>query len=204
MATVQHNVLTGSALHEPKGVASASANRVYVANGLGSGTWSQLTTASIDATSIATIKAFQEQLFHVSDVRASGTNGGIFNNGAWQTRILNTTNVNGISGASLSGNQLILPTGSYIIMAEAVANSVDQNQLRLQNVTDATTALTGMNTVATGVAIIATLTGKFTLLAGKTLELQHRCLTSHGPDGFGSAIGFGSEHYAEVMIWKVA
>lgn len=34
-----HSTLTGTALHEPKGVATAAANQVYVANGTGSGVW---------------------------------------------------------------------------------------------------------------------------------------------------------------------
>jgi hypothetical protein len=34
----EHRFLTGASLHEPKGVATASANRVYVADGAGSGT----------------------------------------------------------------------------------------------------------------------------------------------------------------------
>ena len=38
MAT-QHSVITGSDLHEPKGIASAGANKVYVADGAGSGTF---------------------------------------------------------------------------------------------------------------------------------------------------------------------
>ena len=39
MANVEHSVLTGSALHEPKGAAAASSGQTYVANGSGSGTW---------------------------------------------------------------------------------------------------------------------------------------------------------------------
>jgi len=39
MANVEHSSLTGSALHEPKGVASANSGETYVANGSGSGTW---------------------------------------------------------------------------------------------------------------------------------------------------------------------
>ena len=39
MANVEHSALTGSALHEPKGVASANSGEAYVANGSGSGTW---------------------------------------------------------------------------------------------------------------------------------------------------------------------
>lgn len=37
-----HKDLTGTDLHEPKGVASASSGQVYVANGSGSGAWSAL------------------------------------------------------------------------------------------------------------------------------------------------------------------
>ena len=39
MADVTHASLTGSDLHEPKGVSTASANQIYVANGAGSGVW---------------------------------------------------------------------------------------------------------------------------------------------------------------------
>lgn len=39
MANVQHSALTGSELHEPKGVASATDQDVYVADGAGSGAW---------------------------------------------------------------------------------------------------------------------------------------------------------------------
>lgn len=35
----EHRLLTGDSLHEPKGIESASAGQVYVANGLGSGSW---------------------------------------------------------------------------------------------------------------------------------------------------------------------
>ena len=37
--TIQHNLITGSDLHEPKGVSAASNKTVYVANGSGSGAW---------------------------------------------------------------------------------------------------------------------------------------------------------------------
>lgn len=39
MPTVQHNTLTTTDLHEPKGVDSASSNEVYLADGAGSGSW---------------------------------------------------------------------------------------------------------------------------------------------------------------------
>lgn len=36
---VEHRNLTGASLHEPKGVENANSGEVYVANGLGSGVW---------------------------------------------------------------------------------------------------------------------------------------------------------------------
>tara|TARA_R110002124_G_scaffold134696_2_gene297462 strand:- start:984 stop:1454 length:471 start_codon:yes stop_codon:yes gene_type:complete len=44
MANVNHSSLTDPLIHEPKGVASASVGKVYVANGSGSGTWTSKET----------------------------------------------------------------------------------------------------------------------------------------------------------------
>lgn len=52
MAIVQHNALTGASLHEPKGADTATVDKLYAANGAGSGTWRKLTSASIDTTSV--------------------------------------------------------------------------------------------------------------------------------------------------------
>ena len=42
MANVNHSTLTDPYLHEPKGVAAASAGDVYIADGAGSGDWTQI------------------------------------------------------------------------------------------------------------------------------------------------------------------
>lgn len=55
---IKHSLLTGAALHEPKGVESAGASTYYRANGAGSGAWVKPTTfvtgvsASADETAI--------------------------------------------------------------------------------------------------------------------------------------------------------
>lgn len=46
IANVSHASLTGSQLHEPKGAAAAALGQVYVANGSGSGTWTDIGTSS--------------------------------------------------------------------------------------------------------------------------------------------------------------
>lgn len=39
MANINHSTLTDPYIHEPKGVSTASAGQIYVANGSGSGSW---------------------------------------------------------------------------------------------------------------------------------------------------------------------
>lgn len=50
-----HKDLADAHLHEPKGVASASVDTVYVANGSGSGTWAKIGASSINGTSVLNI-----------------------------------------------------------------------------------------------------------------------------------------------------
>ena len=52
MANVVHSGLTAANLHEPKGVASATVDKVYVSNGAGSGAWQKIESDQIDTTSI--------------------------------------------------------------------------------------------------------------------------------------------------------
>lgn len=56
---VAHSALTGSNLHEPKGVASAASGTVYVADGAGSGTWATLTTSSLNSGSLKNINKYK-------------------------------------------------------------------------------------------------------------------------------------------------
>ena len=53
-----HSTLTGADLHESKGVASASVNTVYVADGSGSGSWQKIKTTSLDTSSIKDTNIF--------------------------------------------------------------------------------------------------------------------------------------------------
>lgn len=46
MADVSHALLTGSELHEPKGIETASLGEVYVADGSGSGSWNNIGASS--------------------------------------------------------------------------------------------------------------------------------------------------------------
>jgi hypothetical protein len=58
---------------------------------------------------------FESALLHVRDEKSNGTAGGGSTSGSYETRTLNTVMTNEVSGASLTSNQIILPSGTYFI-----------------------------------------------------------------------------------------
>ena len=152
---------------------------------------------------------FGSALLHVRDEKANGTNGGTFTNGAWRTRTLNTSLTNEISGASLSSNQITLPSGTYYIHASAPAYSIDRHKLKLRNTTDSSDTLIGTSEQGENAYAgfnRSFVIGRFTIAAQKTFELQHRCTTTISTNGFGLSSTWSGEIevYTAVQIWKVA
>lgn len=146
---------------------------------------------------------------HFRDEKAANTNGGEFTSGAFRTRVLNTTVVNNITGASLASNQVTLPSGSYFVISRSPAYRVDANQSRIYNITDAAVIITGTNAYSGSIADYAAIDswafGFFTLSASKVIELQHRCQTTKTVNGFGVLNNFGAnEVYSEILFWKVS
>jgi hypothetical protein len=141
------------------------------------------------------------------DEKTQNTAGGTFTSGAWRTRTLNTE-VSDVGGfGSLASNQITLSAGTYIISASAPAFFVNAHQLRLQNITDTATVLTGQSAYTgasnQGSQSSALLQGVFTVAASKALELQHQCGTTRSTDGFGVQGNFTTEVYAVVELWKI-
>lgn len=203
MANVQHNALTGSSLHENKGVSSATDNTVATASSSAT-VWQKLTHNHLTTTG----NPFGAQLLHVQDEQTSGTSGGTFSAGSFVKRTLNTVKTNEITSASLSSSVISLPAGTYHVRARAPANRVQEHQLRLRNTTDSTDLVLGSNALTnSGIGQMVTdshLEGRFTLAGTKNVELQHRCGTTLVGSGFGTANGWGTEIYAQVWIWKIA
>lgn len=138
---------------------------------------------------------------------ASGTHGGTFTSGSWQTRPI-TTEVSDSNGhCSLSSNQFTLEAGTYRITAKAYAGPVTGNRLRLYNITDSAVTALGVNNLATasaGTGNEATLESEFTIGASKTFELQHRCNSTYATTGFGYATGWDTEIYCTIELLKIA
>lgn len=152
----------------------------------------------------------------ITDVKAANTDGGTFTSGAWRTRVLNTIQTNGTSGASIASNQLTLTAGTYRINGYAPARNVFNHQTRIQNITDATTAIlggcqftqdaSGVLGIGGGVATSnSDFDGLFTIASTKVFELQHQCSVSQNTNGFGVATNFGVNCvYSKVIVTKFA
>ena len=174
-----------------------------------------ITTAMIQDSAITSAKQdvlanpFGKQFLHVQDQK-SAAEGGTFNSGDWRTRTLNTILTNEITGASLSSNQITLPSGTYYIHAFAPGYRVDRHQLRLFNLTDSSVVFYGSaeyNLAASLVSTRSSIFGRFTIAAQKVFEIQHRAETTQNTFGFGVSpdSGFGQNgRYAEAQIWRIS
>jgi hypothetical protein len=230
MANVEHSVLTGSDLHESKGVAAAANNRVFVTNGAGSGSFQQVPAAAIAA---AGVLVFQAQLYHIRDERSSGTDSDTLTVSTWNTRALNTEVTDELT-VTTSGNQMSLAAGTYYIEVNAstyfqgtYVHNTTTNQifskLRLRNVTDSTTLINGQswtfmhaddgggNDCACSITAPASLSGRFTLAGTKSIEVQNWVVNNMGAGVLakvtksGKAISSGeNEVYTDVRLWKIA
>lgn len=163
-----------------------------------------ITLAKLDPSVTA---MFSNQIVHIKEVQPSGTRGGTFTSGSYQTRVLNTLeNTPGYAWVSLASNQFTLQPGTYDIQAFAPATTVEQNKAILRNITASTTDIVGSAGWNIGVDVMSgsTITGSVTISVPTTYEIQHRCVSTDASNGFGEACSFGdSEVYTTVRIQKV-
>ena len=88
--TIQHNLIADPDIHEPKGVATAASNSIYVANGSGSGVWQTADTSSLADGAVETAK--------IEDLNVTGAK--IANQTIATTKLLGLT-TNGTAGQLL-------------------------------------------------------------------------------------------------------
>ena len=108
--------------------------------------------------------------------------------------------------ASLSSNQITLPSGTYFITASAPMHVVARHKLKLRNITDSSDTLIGTSEYHNSDEQVRSfLTGRFTIASSKTFELQHYSQNSIATNGLGMQTSASVvEVYADVQIWKVA
>lgn len=144
MATVEHADIIDPQIHEPKGITTAAANRVYVSDGDGSGSWSRVPLQALTDS----VNAFSSQLLHVQQLNIQPTNV----SRTWYLGRLDTVVQNDIS-ATLVDNTLTLPSGTYIVdgIAQQLTGSDDSTsnvlRARLYNSTLNTAIIEGTSDV---------------------------------------------------------
>ena len=158
------------------------------------------------ADNMAYFKAALDNYVHIEEQQTSGTDGGTFTSGAWQTRVLNTEVADPGGLATLASNQITLAAGTYRVHIACPAYKVGVHQARLQNISDGTTLLLGGNAAA-GAAdngyTHAMIQGVFTIASSKVLEVQHRGTTTASTTGFGLATSWGTEVYTTVELIRI-
>ena len=206
MANVAHSSLTGSNLHETKGMASATDDYVLTATS-GAGVYKKLTHVNLTTTG----NPFGAQLFHTRHAPSSGTGSDSLISGSWNTRTIGTSVTNEITSASLASNQLTLPAGTYFIQGWATlytSTGATIGKIRLRNITGSATLLVGTNIyLASGSSNIASsgiqcIQGRFTLAGSTVCELQNYVTSSCAG---GTPISSGEiENYVDLCVWKVS
>lgn len=160
-------------------------------------------------------------LLHLRDQVASAAAPQSLTNSTWNTRRLQTTVTNEITGASIASNQLTLPAGTFEVsgfakVSSAVTTSYDLlSQLRLRNITGAATLLVGMSHANAGFVnpgqgsasseTLAAINGRFTLGGSSVVELQNYVFGNAGSVTGGRAGSTGEvEVYTDLLIRRVA
>jgi hypothetical protein len=141
----------------------------------------------------------------IEEQQPSGTNGGTFTSGSYQTRVLNTLVRNAGSIASLVSNQVTLAAGTYYFRWAAPGVNTTQHKTKLRNVTASSdvafgtseyAATSGASTQSVGSCVV-------TIGGSTSFSIQHQCLVTATTNGFGVASTFGTEVYTRLEITKL-
>lgn len=157
---------------------------------------------------LTTMKTFAQAGYALyRDEKAQNTVGGTLTAGSWGTRTLNTESVDNIvGGASVAANQVTLPAGTFRFRGAAPFYRVGACQVRLQNITDATTAALGTvrnsGNSGTGAVVQCEVSGRFTIAAPKAFELQYQIGASVGTSDGGPVGNFATEVYSFLEFWQ--
>ena len=160
----------------------------------------------VQKSNLASQGVYESALLHVRQEESSGGGSGSMSTSAWNTRTLNTVMTNEITSASLSSNQITLPSGTYYIYAYGLGYACTKHQTKLYNTTDASDVLLGNSSMAHatyGQNTHSIVSGRFTISAQKVFELQSKSSSARATNGLGVHAGLGTEVYTDANIWKV-
>jgi hypothetical protein len=141
----------------------------------------------------------------ISEVKASGVDGGTFNTGL-QTRDLNSKPIDEIGVTLSGGNTFQLPAGTYLIEAWCPAYYVSAHAAIIYDLTGAGVVGYGKNAYSSVYTQSdAYVVAKVTPSSNNQYQVKHRGTISRSTDGFGKANSFiGQETYTMVKITQLS
>lgn len=181
MAT-EHSDITDPLIHEPKGISTAAANTVYVADGSASGDWAKLPREALADGSLSSVVYVMHT--NTTPTLVSGT---------WTQMSLSALENNQV-GATLSTNTLTLPAGTYDVdgyTSLSFSNSgtrVVVARTRLYSTTSSSEIILSspfveVMTSSTRVQTDLRYNGRFTLAGSTNIILQGYINNADGSDG---------------------
>jgi hypothetical protein len=182
----------------------AGANTQFKVTGGASG--NVLTTDGLGALTWGAPAALFVSYALIVDEKTSGTGGGTFTSGAWQTRDLQTEIFDPDGIVSIATNAFTLAAGSYFIKWSASASKVDNHLSRLYDITGAASVQTGrggyVNSSYWGQGI-SDGGARVTPSGSNVYRIEHRCQTTQATIGFGQAVSFSVPYsFTSVEIFK--
>jgi hypothetical protein len=196
MTTISHKNLSGTQLHENKGVAAATDNHVLTASS-GASVWKQLDNTNL----------IYGQLVHARFSKAAGTVGGAATAGAWTKYPFSSLETNEVSGASMASSVISLPAGTYEVYGYCTFSATSITQIRLRNTTSSVTELVGHSVRAENSdnqSTTAMILGRFDLAGTRDIELQYHTGTSTSSSDLGAPRNAGEiEVYGDLLIKRI-
>ena len=134
--------------------------------------------------------------------------GGNANDNAWRVINQNTNAtivLNGITGASYSGNQVTLPVGHYIMRYNRSFSVTNYTQFALYNVTDAVytygpSCKMGNSSATFDNNVIVFETPIEVVTSSKVFEMRYKCRVDRATDGMGRDMGSDNCHGQWVIM----
>jgi hypothetical protein len=158
------------------------------------------------------IKAYidnSKPLFHVQDHKLDGVTGGASLVGI-NYRQLNSIVTDEIADAELTSNQIVLPTGTYLIDAIVPSIGADRTQAFLYNETTTTNVIVGStaysNDSTNGSTVYNHIRGQVTVAAAtETFSITQYCQLARSEGlGVASIVNIGAGNiYTDCLIWKI-
>lgn len=142
----------------------------------------------------------------IQDIKPDGSNGGSSISGE-QVRDLNTIVHNPSGIVSLTGNQITLVEGFYMVFAVSSAYCAYANWLTFWSVSNGKViqGSSAFGAVAYSRGTTAVLVGGFPSGTAETFELRHVTTAGKPDNGLGVGIsGFGPQVFSSVLLWRVS